>query len=219
MPSPRLVRSLAALVLGLAPGCGDRAPAPAPPAGGAPTWSAARDEGPSGGVLIDLRADAPCRVHLRVLGAPEGPSQQTPRLLAAGEAARLWVSARVEPTPSKATSVAASDATAGRTEAWVSTLAYGWEDDVSAKRVHVIGARPGRGRTLGSWTVAPSPLPVTLPYERDLELASTAIADGGGELLLEGRESGSRVRGPWDAAAGDRVTLLRLLVRLERMGP
>lgn len=219
MPSPRLVRSLAALVLGSVPGCGDHAPTPAPAQGGAPTWSAARDQGPRDGVLIDLHADAPCRVRLRVLGAPEGTSDETPRLLAAGEVARLWVAARAEPKPSAATPASANDVAAGRSEAWVSLLTFGWEDDAGFKRVHVIGTRPGRGRALGSWAVAPSPLPATLPYGRDLELAATAIADGGGELVLEGRENGSRVRGPLDAAAGDRVTLLRFVVRMERMGP
>lgn len=227
MPYPRLVHRLAAplrgclaaLLLVLAPGCGD--PAPEPPAAeeGAPTWSAARDEGMGDGVMIDVHADAPCRAHLRILGAAEGLSEQAPRLLAAGETARLWVSARSEPKPSPGSPVAASDALAGRSEAWVATLTYGWEDGASAKRTHVIGVRPGRGRALGNWTVTPSPVPVTLPYERELELASTAIADGGGELVLEGRENGSRVRGPLDAAAGDRVTLLRFVVRMERMGP
>lgn len=170
-------------------------------------------------MLIDVRADAPCRVRLRVLGAPEGASEETPRLLAAGEVARLWVNAHAHPTPRPGVTTSAGDAAAGRSAAWVSTLTFAWEDGAEVTRVHVIGARPGRGRALGSWTVARSPLPATLPYERDLELASTAFADGGGDLTLEGRESGSRVRGPWDATAGDRVTLLRLVVRLERMGP
>jgi|GEM_PF-5696887 len=210
---------LAALLLVLASGCGDPAPTPPYPEEGAPTWSAARDESRGDGVMIDVHADAPCRAHLRILGAAESLSEPTPRLLAAGETARLWVSARAESQPSPGSPVAGQDATAGRGEAWVATLSYEWEDGANAKRVHVIGVRPGRGRALGSWTVAPSPVAVTLPYGRELELAATAIADGGGELVLEGRENGSRVRGPLDTAAGDRVTLLRFVVRMERMGP
>lgn len=213
----QLLAGLLALALAA---CGEQAAGPAAPQGSrAATWCAARDEGQEGAVLLDVKAGAACRLRVRIVGLPDGAAEEQVRELSAGEGVRLWASAACEPQPRTGAPVSVAELAEGRTEPWVATLAYGWADGTGGRRAQVVGTRPGRGRAVGSWLAAPPRTPATLQAGKDLDVAVTAVADGGGPHALEGRETGSRVRGPLDTGAGDRVTLLRIVVRVETIGP
>lgn len=213
---------LAALALALG-ACGDpggSTPPPGPPAGARPPqWCAARDEGSERALLLDVQAASPCRLRVRIVGVPEGAAEEHVRELAAGESVRMWVGASCEERSRTGAPVSVAELAEGRTEPWLATLSYGWSDGVGGRRAQVVGTRPGRGRALGTWLATPPRTPATLAFGQDLDVAAAAVADGGGPLVLEGREDGSRVRGPLEPGTGDRVTLLRIVVRAEKMGP
>lgn len=215
--APRLLGMLGAATLLALAACGGDATPQEVPVERPPTWCAARDEGSDSSLLLDVKAGDPCRLRVRILGVPEGTAEEQVRDLAAGESVRLWVSAGTEDQARASAPVSEADAAAGRREAWVARLAYGWADRTGGRRTQVVGARPGQGRVLGTWLAAPPRAPRTLALGEDLDLAAVALADGGTGLVLQGAEQGSRVRGP-PAGTGDRVTLLRIVVRAEKMG-
>lgn len=219
--SARHLRRLVLLLAPCLPACGEppAATGTAPPPARATAWCAARDAGQDGAVLLDVKAGDPCRLRVRIVGLPDGAAEEQVRTLAAGESVRLWASAGCEPQPRPGAPVSLAEVAEGRTEPWVATLAYGWDDGTGGRRAQVVGTRPGRGQAVGAWLAAPPRTPAALVPGRDLDVAVTAVADGGGPHVLEGREEGSRVRGPLDAATGDRVTLLRIVVRVETIGP
>jgi hypothetical protein len=219
---PRRAATLLAAVLALLPaGCGggrgERAPQPAVP----PTWSAARDEAQPGTLLLDVVAGAPCRIRVRIEGLPEGAVGETVRSMAAGESARLSVLFVEEADQARVdAAVTAADRAAERTVGWILTPAYQWEDGGGGgRRRQVVGTRPGRGRVLGPWFAIPSRTPTQLAFGADLDLAAAAIVDGAEGATLDAREGGSRLRGALDVAAGDRATLLRVVLRAERLEP
>ncbi|MFM8978962.1 MAG: hypothetical protein ACKOSS_00630 [Planctomycetia bacterium] len=201
---------------GGAPGAGPGTAAPAAPR--PPAWCAARDEGSEGALLLDVKAASACRLLVRIVGVPEGVAEEHVRELAAGESVRLWAGATCEDRMRAGAPVSVAELAEGRTEPWLATLSYGWADGNGGRRTQVVGTRPGRGKAVGTWLASPPRTPATLEFGRDLDVAAAAVADGEGPYVLEGREEGSRVRGPREPGAGDRVTLLRIVVRAEKMG-
>jgi hypothetical protein len=217
--TPRRLAALLAASVACAPlaGCGREGvgTAPAPPTG-PPRWSAVREERQPGGGVIDIKADAPCRVVLSVVGVESQPTQDADRLLAAGELARLWWRAdAVKVAHAGTTTVSVEDATAGRTEGWMAALHYGWQDGGAARKSTIVGTRPGRGAVRGPRNALPPLAPAPLAFDAEVELAAIAVVDGGApELELVAGERGARLTGPLDAAAGDRARILRLLLRI-----
>lgn len=210
--------SVAAVLLGA---CGREGAAvlPPPPAGPA-RWSAVRGEVEQGSVLADVRADAPCRVYLSVTGEGAEASKVLIRELAAGESARIWWRGVVDPALGGGTSVSVTDNAAGRTEGWAAVLYYGWQDWGSASHAMIVGARPGRGAGRGPRYAMPPVTPTVVPFGEDLELCAVAVVDGGQpDMALVAGAHGSRLAGELDEAAGDRAKILRLLLRVERLGP
>lgn len=226
--APRTAVQLGAglLALGLLAGCGAEPEGPGPGGAGPtsaalrtgpPSWSAARDEVHPGGLLIDVRADGPCRLRVLLRGEEERADATGVRTLAAGETVRLWCEPGEDPPPPGAP-VPDADRAAGRTEAQVLSLAYGWSDSVALRRAVVVGARPGRARRLEPVLAAPPGTPRVLPFESELELLAVALADGGpADLSVVGGDRGARVRGL--LGPEDRVRIERLVLRVERMGP
>jgi hypothetical protein len=215
-----LAASLAAALALLPTGCGGEGGARAPQPTVPPTWSAARDEAEAGTLMLDVVAGAPCRIRVRIEGLPEGAVAETARTMAAGESARLSVRfleasdrARVD------ADVTAADREAGRTDGWILTPAYQWEDALGGRRRQVVGTRHDRGRLLGPWFAIPSRTPTPLAFDADLDLAAAAIVDGAETVTLDARETGSRLRGALEVGAGDRATLLRVVLRAERLEP
>lgn len=213
-----------ALLLGLAllagSGCGRTEPAPAEPEPArAPRWSLARQDNAPGAMHVDIRADVACRARILVFGAEKEPGLANERVVLAGETVRLWWRSEGRRAPGEGRPVSVADHQAGRTDGWVVDLNFGWQDGGVQWRYPVVGTRPGRGRALAPVDALPPVLPASLPYDTDLELCAVAIADGGSaDLVLAPGASGARVKGTLDAAAGDRVVIVRLVIRLERLG-
>ena len=202
----------------LACGCGrEGAGQVPPPPSGPPRWSMVREEHQPEGGLVAVKADAPCRIVLSIVGADGRASQDADRQLAAGEHARLWWRAEVVRVPKGGTSVSVEDAEAGRTEAWAATVHYGWQDGLSAHRTTVFGTRQGRGSARGPRDAAPPVSPTVLAFDSDIELSAVAVVDGGApEVGLVSGERGARLQGTIDEAAGDRAHVLRLRLKVVR---
>jgi hypothetical protein len=178
-----------------------------------------REERERDSVLVDVKADAPCRVYLSVTGEGAEASKVVTRLLAAGESARLWWRGVVEPALGGGTSVAVADSAAGRTEGWAAVLHYGWQDEGPASHAMILGTRPGRGNARGPWNALAPVAPAMLPYGEDVELCAVAVVDGSPQVVLVAGGRGARLQGDLDEAAGDRAKVLRLLLRVERAAP
>jgi hypothetical protein len=197
-------------------GAGVAATAPTGPA----RWSAVRGEIEPGGVLADLKADAPCRVYLSITGEGSEASNVITRVLAAGESARIWWRGSVEPALGGGTSVSVADSSVGRTEGWAAVLHYGWQDSSSTSYAMIVGTRPGRGSKRGPRDALPPVAATIVPYGEDVELCAVAVLDGGtADVALVAGARGARLQGELDEAAGDRAQVLRLLMRVERVTP
>jgi hypothetical protein len=217
-----VTRTLSALLVGLgaaSPGCREQPPPPTRAELEPPTWSVARDAAAPGHLLIDVRASTPCRVLARFEGVAERAMSETVRTFVAGETARLSVRTQVESEPRSSVAVLPADVAAGRTEAWVARLEAAWDDGHAVQRREVVGTRPGRGRAHDVWFAIPPRDPRPLPFGKDVDLSCVGIVDGGVDVVVEGREAGSRVRGNLDAAQGDRATLLRVVLRADKASP
>jgi hypothetical protein len=202
----------------LVAGCGREGAGPLPPPpSGPPRWSMVREEHQPDGGLVAIKADAPCRVVLSIVGAEGQARQDADRQLAAGEQARLWWRAEVVRVPKGGTSVSVEDAEAGRTEAWAATVHYGWQDGLTANRMTIVGTRQGRGSVRGPRDAAPPVSPTVLPFDGEVELSAVAVVDGGApEVALVSGERGARIQGQIDEAAGDRAHVLRLRLKVVR---
>jgi hypothetical protein len=213
--------AVCALASGLSGACGREGGGTMPlPPSAPPRWSVVRAETAKDTVLVDIKADAPCRVSLTVKGADGRAGDSAARVLAAGELARLWWRAEAFPAVKDGTAVSVDDAAAGRTEGWVAVLHYGWQDSGAARRVTMVGTRPGRGSARGPRNALPPPAPSVLDFGSEVELCAVAVVDGGTpELALVAGERGSRLQGPLDEVAGDRATVVRLVLRVERATP
>ena len=215
-------RALLACLALLAPlgawGCGGEEPAPTVPASsGTPRWSRGPAEGGPGTQSVDVKADVACRARLLLAGTQAEPSLVNERVLLAGESVRLWWRAEGRRAPSGGNPVSVSDQQAGRTEGWLVELTFAWQDTPIQWRYPVVGTRPGRGRVLGRIDAMPPVLPQSLPYDTDVELCAIGVADGGSpDLLLVPGAKGARLRGTLDTDAGDRATIVRLVLRLEK---
>jgi hypothetical protein len=168
---------------------------------------------------VDLRTDVACRARLLVYGRDKEPALANERVLLAGETVRLWWRAEGRRSSGEGNPVAGADQQAGRSEAWAVDLAFGWQDGAVQWRYPVVGTRPGRGRALARVDALPPVLPATLPYDTDVELCAVGIADGGSpDLTLVPGSNGARTKGTLDTDAGDRIVVVRLVLRLEKVG-
>lgn len=218
---PARRRALLLALLALAGGCGER---PAPPEAapvlraGPPRWSAARDEAHPGGVMVDVRAEAPCRLRVLLRGEEERSDGAGVRTLAAGETVRLWWEA-TGPTPLDAGVLAPeADRAAGRTEPQGLTLTFGWMDAPGVRRLVIVGARPGRAQPLEPYLAAPPAAAQPLAFGQELDLAAVGLLDGAATgVTLVGGDGPTRARGA--LGPDDRVRIQRLVLRVERMEP
>ncbi len=209
---------LAALALG---GCG----APPPPAeggrgptAGPPTWSAVREEQLPDATLIDVRADAPCRLRLEVRGTEARRDAAGERLLAAGESVRLWFSVRGQAQLPSSSVLPPEALAAGRTEPQGVVVAYGFIDGPAQRRLIVLGTRPGAARPLAPVVALPPQAPQPLPLDGELELGAVGVVDGGPPgVTLVGGDGGARLKGGDPTQEAGQAQIVRLVLRVERM--